>query len=893
LKRVDLSPFGSDGPVPSFKEGIEEKSLLEGGSSMLQSSYSHIEDFTQSIYAAGSPESSGSPRNSFPARRILKRHDNNGLPDHILLSRQRSPRTEKETALSSAAAGSPRSPMDVQMQVQDHGFEPHSPRSDSAGRGFSSDLAMETPTKSRAGQIMFISSNDGSPAMGSPRSTPSRSAKADRYEPAGTTAAVVHTAGSITGGTGAQLGNSTTGGNTVNPSGRNTSPRRPKDSHATTASPRGGVSGGAGVPGSLIHFDVTTSDSASPRGDYALSRGGLGEGSITSSEKGSVLRVRLPSAPRRGTPPTEPSPADLPSQSNNQPTSSNNSTTGVTVPFLTVSGVTGEKPKKPVPVLINRFNLGQTNEKKPNYAPRKILFSRADVNAPVGSQESISEHELERDLSMHLSFQSVIQVEEAKKKGLANKAKSPVDGENGKKASMFVQELVAPSMPIVARPHQMKHIGVKHRNLMARLNQPQVRIPDHRPQPIPFADSPGKDLQSYLSEGSPLKRRIVSDSLSGTRTSAVTGGMLLQYAGETDFHALQNATAEVSAAMAHITEQPPSSSSPQHYATQEFSPERAAPLSPDAEAAIAAARTATEIQLRIPHVLTPHAALDSYPTFFSPAEKVEILNYSQIYFFGLHKSAKASARDDAALVLGTTAQAPIPAQTNNDGYDTSEGNYIAPTGDHIRFRYEILNLLGRGSFGEVYRCRDHKSGVDVAVKVIRNKPIFNAQADKELDVLQRISAPAESSVPESARVNAASDRRHQHYMIQLLDSFQFRNHKCLVFPVCGKNLYEYLQDKNFAGLPMSFVRRVGAQLFAALAHMKRLNIIHCDIKPENILLREEGTAEVVLIDFGSSCLVSEQAFTYIQSRFYRAPEVLLGMPYGKAEYIAMNHILAL
>ena len=58
--------------------------------------------------------------------------------------------------------------------------------------------------------------------------------------------------------------------------------------------------------------------------------------------------------------------------------------------------------------------------------------------------------------------------------------------------------------------------------------------------------------------------------------------------------------------------------------------------------------------------------------------------------------------------------------------------------------------------------------------------------------------------------------------------------------------------------------------------MKYLGIIHCDLKPENILLKRKDKSGIVVADFGSGCLENEIVYTYIQSRFYRAPELVLG-----------------
>ena len=72
------------------------------------------------------------------------------------------------------------------------------------------------------------------------------------------------------------------------------------------------------------------------------------------------------------------------------------------------------------------------------------------------------------------------------------------------------------------------------------------------------------------------------------------------------------------------------------------------------------------------------------------------------------------------------------------------------------------------------------------------------------------------------------------------------------------------------------------QILACLSFLSKHNIIHCDLKPENILLREENSRSIKIIDFGSSCFENNKVFSYIQSRFYRAPEIVLGIPYSPA-----------
>ena len=65
----------------------------------------------------------------------------------------------------------------------------------------------------------------------------------------------------------------------------------------------------------------------------------------------------------------------------------------------------------------------------------------------------------------------------------------------------------------------------------------------------------------------------------------------------------------------------------------------------------------------------------------------------------------------------------------------------------------------------------------------------------------------------------------------------------------------------------------------ALSVSKKIGIIHCDLKPENILLKTKEKSGLEVIDWGSGCFQNEKIYTYIQSRFYRAPEIILGIPY--------------
>ncbi|UYV77756.1 DYRK4 [Cordylochernes scorpioides] len=250
--------------------------------------------------------------------------------------------------------------------------------------------------------------------------------------------------------------------------------------------------------------------------------------------------------------------------------------------------------------------------------------------------------------------------------------------------------------------------------------------------------------------------------------------------------------------------------------------------------------------------------LQIYGSRLNSYEQVEVPLYPEIWYLGL-EAAKIEG-DHGAL--------------HNSGYDDDTGSYIKVLHDHISYRYEILEVIGKGSFGQVIRALDHKTSQQVALKIIRNKKRFHQQALVEVKILDHL---------------AKKDKDGGHNIIHMLDYFYFRNHLCITFELMGANLYELIKKNNYQGFSLSLIRRFAHSLVQCLRLLARESIIHCDLKPvilvvvqENILLKQKGSSSLKVIDFGSSCFVHQRVYTYIQSRFYRSPEVILGLPYGPA-----------
>ena len=232
-------------------------------------------------------------------------------------------------------------------------------------------------------------------------------------------------------------------------------------------------------------------------------------------------------------------------------------------------------------------------------------------------------------------------------------------------------------------------------------------------------------------------------------------------------------------------------------------------------------------------------------------ERGEIIDYKEVYFTGT-RHAKKHVGD-------------LDAHSNNFGYDDERGDYNIVFGDHLAYRYEVVDLLGKGSFGQVVRCIDHKTGGLMAIKIIRNKKRFHQQALVEVNILQKLRE---------------WDPDNKHSMINFVQSFYFRGHLCISTELLGMNLYEFIKAYEFKGFPLPLIKRFTKQMLSSLTLLKSRRVIHCDLKPENILLAHPMHSEIKVIDFGSSCFENEKVYTYIQSRFYRSPEVILGMSYG-------------
>jgi dual specificity protein kinase YAK1 len=228
----------------------------------------------------------------------------------------------------------------------------------------------------------------------------------------------------------------------------------------------------------------------------------------------------------------------------------------------------------------------------------------------------------------------------------------------------------------------------------------------------------------------------------------------------------------------------------------------------------------------------------------------------------------------------------------NDGFDNKDGNLICRVHDKIEngeVAYTILDMLGTGTFGQVFRCSRMDTKEVVAIKIIKNKPAYHAQGQLEIKIATMLN-----------NVYDANDEKH---IVRVLSTFEFRNHICVVFELLNMSLLDLLTQNQFRGLPLQVVQKFTRQILISITTLQEANVIHCDLKPENILLvppkpgrNSNGStptnasqsaqsaadaeiekallstrlgvcSDIKVIDFGSACYEGKTMYSYIQSRF--------------------------
>ncbi|XP_019318650.1 cyclin-dependent kinase 7 isoform X6 [Panthera pardus] len=176
-------------------------------------------------------------------------------------------------------------------------------------------------------------------------------------------------------------------------------------------------------------------------------------------------------------------------------------------------------------------------------------------------------------------------------------------------------------------------------------------------------------------------------------------------------------------------------------------------------------------------------------------------------------------------------------------------------------RYEKLDFLGEGQFATVYKARDKNTNQIVAIKKIKlghrseAKDGINRTALREIKLLQELSHPN---------------------IIGLLDAFGHKSNISLVFDFMETDLEVIIKDNSLVLTP-SHIKAYMLMTLQGLEYLHQHWILHRDLKPNNLLLDENGVLKLADFGLAKSFGSPNRAYTHqVVTRWYRAPELLFG-----------------
>ncbi|KAK9882888.1 hypothetical protein WA026_023642 [Henosepilachna vigintioctopunctata] len=179
-------------------------------------------------------------------------------------------------------------------------------------------------------------------------------------------------------------------------------------------------------------------------------------------------------------------------------------------------------------------------------------------------------------------------------------------------------------------------------------------------------------------------------------------------------------------------------------------------------------------------------------------------------------------------------------------------------GTVLNMRYCVRKLLGSGSFGKVVEAHDLQDKEQVAIKVMKTNDHHTNQSLKEIELLKFINK-----------------EKGSRFIVKLHSHFCIGDKICSVFELLSNTLYAYLMDEYPAGFSLNATRNYSKQICNALQHLSDLQIIHGDLKLDNVLMTYPEAPTIKLADFGSAFRSGEKVDPNIRARPYRSPEFIL------------------
>lgn len=214
----------------------------------------------------------------------------------------------------------------------------------------------------------------------------------------------------------------------------------------------------------------------------------------------------------------------------------------------------------------------------------------------------------------------------------------------------------------------------------------------------------------------------------------------------------------------------------------------------------------------------------------------------------------------------------------------SNKELILSKGDRIKVpnsnvQYEIIGLIGKGQFGCVYYVKNLLNNFKYALKIINSSPGCLRSGISEVKILNEITEKG--------------NKEGLLHIVGYHGHFVYQNHICIVLEKLSYSLLDVLKGRNYRGLPLHLIRVILSDLTKALTVFDELDLMHLDIKPENVLMESDKSVHVKLADIGSTEYVGETECKYSITRYYRPPEIVLGCGMSKkADIWSLGSLIA-
>uniref|UniRef100_A0A3B3HJA3 Protein kinase domain-containing protein n=1 Tax=Oryzias latipes TaxID=8090 RepID=A0A3B3HJA3_ORYLA len=176
-------------------------------------------------------------------------------------------------------------------------------------------------------------------------------------------------------------------------------------------------------------------------------------------------------------------------------------------------------------------------------------------------------------------------------------------------------------------------------------------------------------------------------------------------------------------------------------------------------------------------------------------------------------------------------------------------------------RCQVGKFLGRGSYGRVAECTKMGSNETFAIKIVDDL----RAGSEEMEAMKIIR----------------SLNPDQNNLIKIHECFQYKDYMCLVYEMLDESLEDFIGKRSFHPAHLCQIRAIAQQMLVALSGLESINVLHGDIKPDNIMFVDQITnpLKLKLIDFGLAVNPQElNVGTQMQINPFRAPEVILGLP---------------